>query len=226
MRYVDADDVLLDGFPGWNRRLDEHLAEVGGNLPWSNLLLLFPVEALYALADQRADRLAGEIFRLILSLLDRHYHVEFLSPSLCRRGRWEKGEFVLGKRRYRGVISPYPGKASDPLFRGRGRRDLFTFPGSVPRTWGVQCDGPEDLLERLGAIPPLRPVTPPAGSWCTLTPCKRGTVITLIPSRHGLHYSGLLDFRGREITLPERSGLSRIFAPDGGGPLVLTPSHD
>jgi hypothetical protein len=220
------DHSTWGGFPEWNRRLSDHLAAVGGNLPWSNLLLLFPTETLYALADQRADRVAGEVFHLILSLLDHHYHVEFLSPALSGRGRWEKGEFVIGRRRYRGVISPYPGESVRNLFRGKGPRTLFTIGGSTPRPSAVRCGGPEELLERLGAISPLRPVTPPAGTWCTLTPCAHGKMITLIPSRHGLHYSGCLRFGGKEITVPERSGLCRIFAPEGEDPLVLTPEHD
>jgi hypothetical protein len=51
-------------------------------------------------------------------------------------------------------------------------------------------------------------------------------MITLIPSRHGYRYSGPLAFGTREITIPERSGLCRVFAPDGDAPLTLTPSHD
>jgi hypothetical protein len=153
--------------------------------------------------------------------------VEFLSPALCAHGRWEEGDFVIGRRRYRAVISPHhSGEGMENLFRGKGPRDLYTLGGRVRRSSAVPCSGQEDLLDRLGAIPSLRPVIPPAGSWCTLTPCTRGTMITLIPSRHTLHYSGPLVFGGREISLPEQSGLCRILAPEGEGPLVLSPVRD
>ena len=55
-------------------------------LPWSNVLVVFPVETLYALADTRADATARDIFRLILALVDVHFHVDVLAPSAMRKG--------------------------------------------------------------------------------------------------------------------------------------------
>jgi hypothetical protein len=92
-------------FPTWNAFLSEALNETGGRLPKANLLVLYPVESMYALADHRADKVAEEIFAFILSLLDNHFHVDVLATTVARNGHWR------GKVRFRSVSARHGHRA-------------------------------------------------------------------------------------------------------------------
>ncbi len=51
------------------------------------MLVIYPVETLYALADERADEAARDVFNLLLALVDAHFHVEVLSSGLASSSR-------------------------------------------------------------------------------------------------------------------------------------------
>ncbi len=221
-------------FPEWNRRLAAHLNAVSHRLPQSNVLLIFPVETLYALADPRADAAAGMVFRLILALLDERYQVDVLAPSVCEEGRWSGGKLLVGKQAYDAVVYPSPAVIRPSLARvirsepGRllfvGRRPGLRLNGhaSPPSTAAVACTT-DQILEWLSAT--RRPVEAPRGCWATMTALGKGTMVCLMPSRLGGHFGGDVRFDGRTVTIPEMTGLVRIYFPaDGSTPVVSTNS--
>jgi hypothetical protein len=221
-------------FPGWNRRLREHLALAEDRLPESRLLVVFPVESMYALAGPAADGIAREVFSLILALLDAQYPIDVLAPSACMSGRWTGNDFLLGGVRYRAVVYPSPSVVPQdivPILR-RGKTRLFCV-GDIPRRSArggsispgnfSSIVGTTDLLQRLEAIPELRPVRGPANCWVTRTPLASGSLVTVTPSRHGFRYKGTLTLESVAAELPESSGLTRVVFPVDGTPVVTAP---
>ncbi len=215
-------------FPAWNRRLTAHIQTIGHKLPTSNVLVLFPVEGLYALAGPAADRAATMIFHLLLAMLDNHYHVDVLSPSACAGARWSAGELSAGKAHYCAVIAPFMGaRESGSLHLSRKKPVFFFHPmadhddnGGLEPTIG-------DVMKWLAGIPGVRPVVAPAGAWTTMVHTEAGTVVTLSPSRHGYQYFGPVSLNGAAVQLEEeRSGLTRILFPGTGEPRVLPNSPD
>ena len=218
-------------FPGWNSRLAEELGAVEGRLPESRVLLVFPVESLYALGGRAADAAAQGIFELILALLDNHHHVDVHSPSLCVRGRWSGEKFLLGRCRYEMMIVPsarvVPEQFLTVLQRG-GNRVLFVDdrPGWTSRGKKVPANifGPEirrplsmaEALSRLNGTAGIRPVEAPENAWVTVTRLDRGTMVSLAPARWGFRYAGRVALDGKEVEIPERSGLTRILFPGRG----------
>jgi hypothetical protein len=222
-------------FPEWNRRLAAHLDAVSHRLPNANILVLFPVETLYAIAGPRADTSAANVFRLILALLDAHYQVDVLSPSVCERARWSGESLVMGSHRYDAVLFPSPDVMKPSLTRifcGPSKRLLYIGGRPVRRTDGRAISSSsatmartnDEALEWLAAMPQIRPVGAPAGSWATATELARGTMVSLMPSRLGKRFRGEVSFNGRAIELAELSGLARVFFPaDGSTPVAEMP---
>jgi hypothetical protein len=227
------DHSTWPGFPEWNRRLAGHLEMVEHRLPEANLLVVFPVETLYALAGPPADAAAADVFRLILALLDNHYHVEVVSAALCADGRFDKGAYVSGKRRYDALILPFPQVLHPdivPVLRQR-KKNVLLFHGTPQRLNNGRkfSAGPVEsrsdihgVLLWLEGLPHLRPVEAPAGSWVTSTPVRAGTVVCLAPSRYGQTYGGRLSRHDVSIDIPRTSGLTRVLFPHEGGPVIMT----
>ena len=215
-------------YPIWNRRLNWHLETVEHRLPTSNVLLLFPVELLYALAGPVADRVAATIFELVLELLDEHYHVDVLAPSVLGGASWVKGDLVLRTHRYRAVIVPFPTREQVKAPMLTGKKPVFF----LHETGGVQEKGAGKqmighALEFLAGVPGIRPVIAPAHCWTTMTRVERGTIVTLSPSRHGYKYRGMVRMEGREVQLSEESsGMTRVLFPQTGQATVLENSAD
>jgi hypothetical protein len=215
-------------YPAWNRRLQEHFETVDQRLPASNLLVVFPIDALYAHAGPAADRAATLVFELLLKLLDAHYHVDVLSPSSCVRAQWSKGEYTIRNTRYQAVIAPFvTARESQPL-RLAGKKEVFFLdpPGSqtAKSASGATI---ESVMQWLEKTPELRPVTAPSGAWTTLTPVRGGAIVTLSPSRHGFRYCGEVSLKGKDVDLGnEQRGLTRIYFPDSGDPQILRNSAD
>ncbi|RPH37699.1 hypothetical protein EHM92_01995 [bacterium] len=215
-------------FPVWNRRLHSHVAAVGQKLPESNVLVLFPVEALYALAGPAADRAANMIFELLLALLDSHYHVDVLSTSACHGALWSRGELVLGDHRYRAVVAPFATAEQSSSLHLSGKKPVFFLHSmAMPDRKRVGGTTTEGLLQWLAYIPGIRPVSAPSGSWTSMTRVREGMVVTLSPSRHGYRYTGNVSLDGETVELlEERGGLTRILFPRSGEPQVLPNSAD
>ena len=217
------------GFPGWNGRLRAHFDATEGRLPSANVLLLFPVESLYALADPRADRSAAEIFSLILGLVDAQYQVDVRGTTEAAGGRWRKGRFILGDGSYEAVILPCAHVVERRLMKRAGQLpERVLFFGHTPvmdargktlggarRTAAGSAGELVGMLEHLGVT---RPVRGPAGSWVTGTPTSRGIVATVIPSRFGGSAEGALECGDSRYPLSRSMGITRVLFPRGGAP--------
>jgi hypothetical protein len=214
-------------YPQWNARLRSHCELLEDNLPQAHLLVLFPVESLYALGDQRADQLSLEVFRLVLALLDRGYQIDVLSPRMAGRGRWTRDGFAVGRQHYDALVYPFGHVLPElhaGLFRGAGNRILVAYdhPRVDERGRAVRLGQyrltptRDDLLAALETFPSLRPIRGPECTWSTLTETTRGTVVCLAPSRYGHTVEGRLVYGSREVELPQTRGLASIlFAHDG-----------
>jgi hypothetical protein len=220
-------------FPRWNKRLASHLESAEHRAPRSNVLVVFPIDSLYALAGPPADAVAAEIFNLVLNLLDHHCQVDVHASSLLKNGRWEREEFVLGAVRYRAIVFPFPTIIS-PEVRAvmRKRAGRICCMGDSPRQLasGRQCTiagvhteaSIPAVIDWLTGIPTICQVEAPRNSWATVTPLREGTLISLCPSRHGYAYSGTLQYGGAAIMLPESRGLVRVYFPRAGRPGIDT----
>lgn len=217
-------------FPEWNAFVSRELNMVDKQLPETNVLLLYPVESLYAWADSRADKAAAEIFSLLCSLLDQHVQVDVLATSAVRKGRWSRNQFRVGSKTYDFVLCPHARIIDRQLFRvlkSVTQRVLFLFdapaqfengkpvpdaPASVPASEG---------LARIQSMNELRPVHAPEHSWVTMTRTRRGIIVSLAPSRAGYRYGGEVRMGNRSILLSETNQLKRILFPPAGQPVML-----
>ncbi len=211
--------------PEWNRKLIAHFRTVEQRLPERNLLLVFPVESMYAETFYHADSMARSIFELVLTLTDAHYHVEITSTSALENLTWKDGLFRDGAFTYEVAIAPYPSGIPDPirtvLGKGRGRvLHVFEYPQQAPgdRAGQSRLSGRggtiAEVLPWLSQFPGLRPVKAPARSWVSLTRVSDGYVVSLVPSRFGYKYKGRVSFQGRSIDLNEQKRLVRVLFSD------------
>jgi hypothetical protein len=212
-------------FPAWNRFLREELEKVHGRLPSASLGVVFPVESLYARAGREADDAAAALFRLLLMLLDNHYHVGVIASTDLSHSRWAGGHFELRHESFDALVVPYPaGLPASTLRRLKGPagRTLFAFESSS--SGGKIRPGlrQDEIIPVLSALPELRPVDAPEDCWVTMTPQTDGTVVSLAPSRCGGSYAGDVRYRGRVVRLSDTRGLIRIFFPGSGEPKIIT----
>jgi hypothetical protein len=216
-------------FPSWNTSITSELKKTGGALPTSNLLVLYPVESLYALADTRADAVAAAIFKLILFLLDKHFHVELLSTSVARKGRWHGKQFCVGKGKYDHIVIPHPEIIDASFLKLISRFDkkvLFAFGSPVHSVQGkfISSYTPEcfysldKMFVHLSAFADLRPVTAPENCWTTITDLKNGKLVSLAPSRAGTRFQGSVTLKDKVFDVPQTDRLERIFFPRKGKP--------
>lgn len=209
-------------FPKWNQRLREHFAAVEEHLPWANVLVVYPVETLYVLANHRADAISAEIFKLLLALTDHHYHVDAISHAIFTKGKWRDQQFILDQNVYDAVIFPFAeiiSEATANIQQNGAGQTLYAF--SEPRRLanGHNLSLPiahrarvlEEALSWLKEKPELRPVQAPVNSWISLTRMPEQTIITLAPSRHGLQYEGALVCGDKAVTISRRTNLSRVI---------------
>jgi hypothetical protein len=217
------------GFPEWNERLRAHVAATGGTIPSANVLLLFPVESLYALADPRADSAASKIFALILSLVDAQYQVDVVATPEGTGGKWKGNRFVLGTHSYDAVILPFSPVVERSLIACLGAKpERIVCYGEIPtggtdgkrlaRPAFADAATPGDLLQALERLAVVRSVRGPAGSWVTATPTEKGIIATVIPSRYGTSAGGSLVCGDSGAEVSPSTGLTRILFPPGRTP--------
>ncbi|HMK39754.1 MAG TPA: hypothetical protein VK569_10460, partial [Bacteroidota bacterium] len=216
------------GFPAWNDRLRAHAAATGGALPSANVLLLFPVEALYALADRRADVAAQAVFDLILGLVDAQYQVDVIATSEAAAGSWKGKNFLIGKNSYEAVILPFARVMERALLsRLLPHQERLLWYGGMPFqdirgrefefSAGSASSSPGELVKRLESLHVKRPVRGPEGTWVTAATTRGGIVASAVPSRLGFSAAGILECGDFRATLPPSTGLSRICFPLPGG---------
>jgi hypothetical protein len=219
-------------FPTWNAFLSEELNKTGGSLPKANLLVLYPVESLYALANRRADKVAEEIFALILSLLDNHFYVDVLATTVARNGHWRGKHFCLRSGNYDFVLCPHATVMERKLLRilnAAREKVVFLYDApsrfedgkSIPTSVVHRSFESGDVLARIKSLSKLRPVTAPDQCWATITQTKQGTIVSLVPSRVGYCYEGEVRFGDKSIILLKTDGLERILFPPAGEPVHL-----
>jgi hypothetical protein len=216
------------GFSKWSAQLAEHLHLVSDRLPWANILMVFPVETMYGLANHRADTLAMKLFQLLLYLTDHHFHVDIVSSTIAGNGKWQGEQFVVHGYKYDILLLPSADTIADRVLkkiRRHVKKCFFVFSKPVRDQNGVAVDlaidqvyGIQDLADALAALAPLQPVQAPADSWVSLTPGQDGEWIALAPARHGLYYSGQVSYKGKAFSVQPTSDLVRIFFPHHGDP--------
>ncbi|MBP1657849.1 MAG: hypothetical protein H6Q31_2450 [Bacteroidetes bacterium] len=202
-------------FPRWNARLRNHWATTGGRLPDTNVLVVYPVDTLYGLADPRADRVAADVFTLLLTLVDAHYQPDVLSPTVAARGRWKGEKFMIGRHAYDTIILPYlpaPRKELSALLRRHEGQVLHV--DSSP----LAADAFLESLDKRG-VP--RPVRGPAHTWVSATQAEGATIVAVVPSRNGGHVEGTVEYGGATITLPRTGGLVTVRFRYGETPEIL-----
>ena len=214
------------GFPEWNRRLRAHVAACRGRLPAANVLLLFPVEALYALGDTRADAAAARIFALVLALVDAQFQVDVMATGDAAAGSWKIGQFHAGGYAYEAVILPFA-RVIEPRLARRLAADTgrTIVVGELPdahrfrqrRVTPAEAGDVPRLLDALGV---MKPVTGPAGTWVSATEIPGGMVATVVPGRCGNSYEGKLVTRHGALTLPRSGGLTRVIFTPGESPRI------
>ena len=217
-------------FPNWNAFVSRELDKVDKQLPQANVLLLYPVESLYALANARADRVAAEIFSLLCSLLDEHVQVDVLATTAAGTGRWSKNQFHVGSKTYDFILCPHARVIDRRLLQILNmakERVLFLFdsPAHFENGKRIRTAPPSVSasggLARIRSMNELKPVYAPEHSWVTMTRTKRGTIISLAPSRAGYRYGGEVRMGNQSIVLPETNQLKRILFPPAGQPVIL-----
>ena len=203
-------------FLRWNARLRSHWAVTGGRLPEANLLVVYPVETLYGLADVRADRVAADVFTLLLALVDYQYQPDVVSPAIAARGRWKGGKFMIGRNVYDAVVVPYartPQPHLRVLFRNHDEQVLQVDDSPLSE---------KTFMERVEALGVKRAVRGPAQTWISAIHAKEVTIATVIPSRHGGHVEGQVEFGGICIDVPRTHGLVAVRFCHGERPAIIT----
>lgn len=211
-------------FPLWNDFSRSALAAVENRLPASNLLVVYPVESLYARGGTRADEAALRIFDMLLLLLDHHYHPDVLSPAIVEGGRWRGGRFHVRGTFYDGILFPFPGAMGRPLGRilsAAREATLFAYESPVNVEAGGVAAGDQEILAWLAARPGLRPIKAPERTWTTMTPVPGGIVVSVAPARASWQYAGNVEFDGRSVRLEQTDALKRILFPRQGDPRVI-----
>jgi len=183
---------------------------------------------MYSLANEQADVLAKEIFRLLLYLVDHHYHVDVLSSTLAGKGTWRQDRLCVGASQYEMVLLPFADIIAKEVWsRVQLRPDRCCFIYRKPVcTAGGQAipvaqgyiDQVEDLYTLLDGGAGLRPVQAPDNAWVTLTQGAEGDSISLAPARYGVKYSGEVHYGKKSYNVPPTDEFIRIFFPHHGDP--------
>jgi hypothetical protein len=218
------------GFRTWCAELLKHMKQVSDLLPWANILMIFPTETMYGLANHRADTLAAKIFELLLYLTDHHFHVDVLSSTIAAAGKWRGERFLVRGHSYDVILLPFADTMADRLYkkiRQQAKRCYPLFSTPVRNHLGETIDWPDarmydidSLGQALAGSEQWQPVQAPADCWVSLTPGPDGDWISLAPARYGLPYSGQVRYKGKTVSIQNRSDFTRLFFPHLGEPFA------
>lgn len=205
-------------FQKWNRRLKEHFETLAEHLPWANILLVYPVEFMYTIADQKANDCAKHIFEILLALLDNHFHVDVISQEMLTHGQWQHGSYHFNQYQYKSIIYPYPEIIDEQV-----AHTLNAEPQRVFYFWqnrdsadssGVnlvkKASDISDLIKLLEQQD-LRPIQAPENCWISLTMLDGQILISVAPSRYTYEYEGELRYANQSTALAPSSGLTRVI---------------
>lgn len=220
--------VTWPEFGKWCAQLSKHFEAVPEQPAWANLLLIFPVETMYSLANEQADVLAKEIFRLLLYLVDHHCHIDVLSSTFAGKGKWRQDRFCVGASQYEMVLLPFADVIASEVWASMQQRpDRCCFMYSKPVCTAAGQAIPvaqsyiaqvEDLYALLDGRSGLRPVQAPDHTWVALTPGAEGDWISLAPARYGMKFSGQVQYGNKSFMVPTADEFIRIFFPHHGDP--------
>ncbi len=223
-------------FPTWNQRLLAGENEVGGQLPFANILVVFPVETLYGLGGPAANPISLNVFKLILWLLDRHYMIDLVSPSLMKSGYWDGSSFQLMDQQYDAIIYPYPQVIPSNLLMlltTVPEKLIYGFCAPKCDTTGQPLDLKianyfkdfNELQQLITNLSVKRPVQAPEKSWVSLIKLEEKTIISVAPARYNVAYSGNVSYQDQSVELKISKGLSRIQFQPGKAPEIIYSSE-
>ncbi len=223
-------------FPAWNQRLLAAENEVDGQLPFANILVIFPVESLYALGSPAANPVSMDIFKLIRWLLDHHYMVDLVSPVLMKSGFWDDSSFELRKHRYDTIIYPYPQVIPSSLLMLLTTVPEKVIYGYCPPRWDSTGQPIElkitnyfkdfnELQQLLTNLSINRPIQAPEKTWISLIKMEEKAIISVAPARYNEAYSGMLQYQNQSLALKTSKGLSRIQLQVGKSPEIIYQSE-
>ncbi|MDL1876043.1 hypothetical protein FBQ85_12860 [Cytophagia bacterium CHB2] len=184
--------------------------------------MVYPIETLYTLANHRADAAAAEIFKLLLTLLDHHHHVDVVSHSIFTKGKWKDQQFILDENVHDAVIFPYAeilSKATAIIQQNGAGQTHYAF--SEPhrllnsQTVALPIDhrakNSVEVLSWLQDQPKLRPVKAPNVAWVSLTRMPGKNIITLTPWRHRGYDEGEVSYAEKVVSISHCEKLSRVI---------------
>ncbi|MCI0512680.1 hypothetical protein L0128_05670 [candidate division KSB1 bacterium] len=220
-------------FPKWNQRLLTTRQQHRGQFPTSNILVIFPVESLYAIGNPSVNPIARELFNLLLWLLDHHYAVDWLSASQLKSVSFNDHQFFYKDFNYQLIIYPYgtviPTGITALLNQSAGQilygyrwpqSDASGQPVTVPTpNYFANLTELSQLLERK---PALILVEAPGATWVTVIQSLRQQVVALCPARVGGTLSGNVVFQGQKVELPAGAEFVQIIFGADFQPHILT----
>ena len=220
------------GMRVWNNRIKNNLQMVQHGLPEANILLVYPVESMYALADGRASEAAKHIFDLLLGLTDTHYQIDIVSSQLFSKAASAQGRLLLDNFRYDAVIYPYPDvieTKTAPVINAARRNMVFVFSSCVRTNAGKRKSFPDimavhsfdELVEWLTLRTHTRLVRAPVNSWVTITRAEAGWIVSLAPSRRGRSYEGDVTFQHKTVEVGKQTGLINILFSKNGSSRMM-----
>ncbi|MEM2914832.1 MAG: hypothetical protein QXH91_05475, partial [Candidatus Bathyarchaeia archaeon] len=226
------DHSTWQDFPIWNKRLAKFERHGSRKLPTSNILVVFPVETICAIGNALANPIARDVFDLVLKLLDHHYLLDFISPTLLKHATFENGIFKLNEQKYMAVIYPHPRVLSAsllPLLESGRQKVFYGFQmpqwDTIGSTLNLEVQNyftdSAQLLKMLALHKELRPVKAPQDTWISLIEDNDKHSVTLCSARANKTYSGMVTFREWSCDIGVRKGLTKVIFYDDAEPKIV-----
>lgn len=222
-------------FPKWNHRLQQTARLTSGTLRKTNLLVIFPVETLYAIGGPAANESARDVFKLILWLTDAQYAIDWLSPVMLKSLRFADGNFHLNQNTYDAVIFPHPRiippdlvpilkNAASKVAFGYEQPEFDTAANSLDFSGTACFQNTAELADWLQAHEIGKMVQAPETSWVSVIELPPKTIVSLCPSRVGQTYQGEVVWQKHRVNVPPSTELTQIIFSKSGKPEILQDS--
>ena len=226
------DHSTWQDFPKWNHRLQATARLTNGTLSETNVLVIFPVETIYAIGGPAANKLAQDAFELILWLTDQHFAIDWLSPTMLESIIFDDGKFRLLRVDYDAIIFPHPKVIPaelSPVLQaglskiafGYGVPEFDTLARTLDFSGTKYFSNFSELSKWLQAQKIAKPVDAPKNSWVSTIELPEKSIVSLCPARVGQTYQGRVEFHGQQVTVPASSELTQIIFPTNSEPEIL-----